>query len=167
MRKNKQRMLTLKEIETYAKCQMTRHLNKPWAFEWSDKMTTSFGMCYYGLIIRLSRKYTLLNNKFFPIIKDVILHEIAHAIQLERQGYLSHNSDWKKCCLEIGARPEARFSTFDVTCPCPKWALRNAISGKVYEYHKQELNMPLEDYTQFFIDEPKLPNKFEMVWCGD
>jgi predicted SprT family Zn-dependent metalloprotease len=130
-------------------------------------MTSSFGYCYFNKKIKLSTKYTNLNSKFFHIVKDIILHEIAHAIQVDRQGILTHNSDWKKFCIEIGAKPSAKFSIYDITCPSKQYALRNAVTGKVYEYHKNHIEDSLEDYIINFIEEPKLPNKFEYVWCGD
>jgi predicted SprT family Zn-dependent metalloprotease len=157
---------TLDDIEHYALSQIKKHLKHNWAFRWSDKMTSAFGYCYPNKIIQLSSKFTLLNINFFHIVKDTILHEIAHAIQLERQGILGHNKDWKKICMDIGAKPLTTFSRYDVTCPDELYALRNSVTGKVYEYHKEHIQNSLEEYTTNFIEEPLLPNRFEYVWCG-
>ena len=159
--------LTLDNIEEYALKLMSRHLKSSWKFQWSDRMTSSFGFCYMNKRIQLSTKYTKLNLKFFHIVKDIILHEIAHAIQVERQGILTHNAEWKNICIDIGAKPESRFSIYDITCPSKKYALRNAVTGKVYEYHKEHIEDSLDEYILNFIEEPKLPNKFEYVWCGE
>jgi predicted SprT family Zn-dependent metalloprotease len=39
-------------------------------------------------------------------IKDTILHEIAHAIQWDKSGYLSHDNEWKEILISIGGSGE-------------------------------------------------------------
>ena len=34
--------------------------------------------------------------------RNTVLHEIAHAIQHERQGYSEHDAAWRAICAEIG-----------------------------------------------------------------
>lgn len=159
-------MLSFAEIEKFALYKIKQHLSSEWRFEFSDKMTNAFGYCYSTKVIRLSSIYTKLNIKFFHLIKDIILHEIAHGMQYEKEGIISHNKNWKKHCIEIGAIPKTRFSAYDVTCPCDKWAFRNSVCGKVYEYHEEKPDIPVDEYGEIFIDEMEYPNKFELVWCG-
>lgn len=55
---------------------------------------------------RFSRKY--VEDPEFPVEEtlDLIRHEYAHYMDLELYGNLGHGATWKKCCLDIGARPE-------------------------------------------------------------
>lgn len=159
-------MLSFAEIEKFALYKINQHLSSEWRFEFSEKMTSAFGYCYSNKVIRLSTIYTKLNIKFFHLIKDIILHEIAHAMQYEKQGIMTHDKNWKKHCIKIGAIPSSRFSIFDVTCPLNKWAIRNSVCGKVYEYHNTKPTIPVEEYGEMFIEEPEYPNQFELVWCG-
>lgn len=153
-------MLTFDEIEQFALVKMKNYLKRDWRFEFSEKMENSFGLCYSSKIIRLSSKYIRLNLNFFHIIKDVILHEIAHAIQFEKQGYLSHDKHWKLICSQIGAKPRRLYTPKDLTCPCELWALRDAITGEVLGYSKEDLRSVAEEFTDSEI-------RLESVWCGN
>lgn len=52
-------------------------------------------------------KDLLINPRFFHLIEDTILHEIAHIITYEHCGTLGHNDTWKFVCKVIGATPNA------------------------------------------------------------
>jgi predicted SprT family Zn-dependent metalloprotease len=156
------------ECEVYANHIIKKYLKLPWQFEWSNKMSSAFGYCYATKIIRLSRKYFNLNKSFPTIVRNVILHEVAHAIQLEKMGYLSHDKHWKKYCLDIGAIPKARFSSKDVTIPCKAFAIRNTLNGNVPIYFKPTkptLRESLDEVVDMLDKAGK--TGFEVVWCGD
>ena len=51
--------------------------------------------------IRLSRHLVALNPE--PVVRDVILHEIAHALVGIEAG---HSRAWREMCLKIGAKPQ-------------------------------------------------------------
>ena len=68
-----------------------------WGFEF-DSSKRRFGNCKYKRkIISLSKHLTLLNN--IEEVKDVILHEIAHALLPAKE---KHNHIWKSKCVEVG-----------------------------------------------------------------
>jgi predicted SprT family Zn-dependent metalloprotease len=51
-------------------------------------------------------------------ILDVILHEIAHALDFVRYGNWGHGKTWKQVCKEIGAKP-SRLA-HDISYHAPK-----------------------------------------------
>ena len=165
---------TPEECEAYAKHMMAKHLKVDWKFIWSNRMTNAFGICASNKVIKLSRKYFNLNKSFPAIVRDIILHEIAHAMQLEEMGYLSHDKHWKNYCLRIGAEPIRCFSTLDVTKPCAAFALRNTLNGKVIKYIQKHQKISITSFlhqTNNYIKEVESRYEnavsFELVWCGE
>lgn len=78
-----------------------------------DDAVRRFGVCRYGKnIITLSRPLCLLNDE--AQVRDVILHEIAHALVGRGHG---HDAVWKAKCREIGARPERCYDSNKATTP--------------------------------------------------
>lgn len=51
--------------------------------------------------IRLSKHLVAMNPE--PVVRDVILHEIAHAIAGIENG---HNHVWQAACRKVGAKPQ-------------------------------------------------------------
>lgn len=45
--------------------------------------------------------------------RDVIRHEYAHYMNLERNGLKNHGPEWEACCREVGATPCPRFMSID------------------------------------------------------
>ncbi len=41
---------------------------------------------------------------------DVIRHEYAHYLDWAENGYTSHGSSWKSCCIRVGAVPSRLYS---------------------------------------------------------
>ncbi len=156
------RQLTLEDIEAYAYSQFKKYLNFDWKFAWNERFESTFGQCRSDMTIVLSKRYTLLNINYFHIIRDIILHEIAHAVQFEREGKLSHDKEWKNICKQIGAKPNRQFSIYEVTCPSQKFALRDAIRGIIYEYHDKRV----EDYQKYADENFLVDSKLDYIWCG-
>ncbi|UXQ88764.1 hypothetical protein [Tenacibaculum phage Larrie] len=72
----------------------------------------SLGRCHVGLKeIQLSSFY--INSLVFDLDtwKDIILHEIAHAIDFKVRGRSNHDKFWKRIAVSVGAKPK---STTDV-----------------------------------------------------
>lgn len=164
---------TQADCDAYAKHFIHKYLKQPWKFAWSNKMTRAFGYCYSHLTIKLSRHYFELNRKFPSIIQDIILHEIAHAMQYEEMGYMSHDKHWKNYCLKIGAQPKVTFTNFDLTAPCQKFALRDSFTGKVIDYiqffNSSRISDVLNDFQVRIEEEEARTNikiNHELVWCG-
>lgn len=83
-----------------------RALMEAWGLEgWSfgfDNAKRRCGVCKHTeKRIQLSRHYVLANDA--AMIRDTILHEIAHALTGPRAG---HGPKWQQTARALGARPE-------------------------------------------------------------
>ena len=102
--------MILQEAEILAVSLMKKHKiwNEGWTFKY-DNAVRRFGVCKHrGKIIGLSKKLVEING--VDRVKDVILHEIAHAIAGYKAG---HGELWREVCVKIGARPERCYSEED------------------------------------------------------
>lgn len=77
-----------------------------WKFSWNNAKTIC-GLCKYKTKeIQLSKNLILLNDNEDEI-KNIILHEIAHALVPKGNG---HNFVWRIKCHEIGCKAEVHAS---------------------------------------------------------
>lgn len=140
-------MKDLNEVEQLAKDLMnqTYHIgNKSiniveagYKFKW-DNAKRRFGRANYGKkFVGLSRPICQLNIDDDDSIKDTILHEIAHVLAYELYGHRGHGTTWKRCCVEIGAKPERCFNMSEVETPKPKYKAECSGCGKVYRRHRR------------------------------
>ena len=107
--------LTTEQAEQLAKSLMAKHgvTADGWRFDWSrgkrnlgetsirqtrDRKT---GKVKKIKAIRLSKHLVAMNPE--PVVRDVILHEIAHALAGIENG---HNHNWKAACRKVGAKPQ-------------------------------------------------------------
>lgn len=72
-----------------------------WKFD-LDSGKQRIGCCHHDTKTITYSKHFLPESEM-EAIKDVILHEIAHALVGSNHG---HDWTWKRKCLEIGAKPE-------------------------------------------------------------
>lgn len=107
--------LTPQQAERLAKDLMQTHglPHAGWTFQWSQGKRrlgeTSIrktrdprtGKTKTVKAIKLSKHLVAHNPE--PIVRDVILHEIAHAIAGLENG---HNHVWKAACKKVGAKPQ-------------------------------------------------------------
>jgi predicted SprT family Zn-dependent metalloprotease len=99
--------MTESEVTQLALDLMAEHnLNWPaWGFK-IVRAKLYLGRCTYnrfnGGMIEFSKNYFHLS---FDQIKDVLLHEIAHAIAGHAAG---HGPEWKSVCRKIGAMPNPK-----------------------------------------------------------
>jgi predicted SprT family Zn-dependent metalloprotease len=106
------------EVEALAIGLMRQHGLERWQFAF-NRRKRSLGLCRYTLRrIELSSHFALAHDEVE--VRDVILHEIAHALA----GHAAaHGPRWKSICQTIGARPErcsvARMppGRWRATCP--------------------------------------------------
>lgn len=134
--------LTLEQAEQLATSLMQRHgvTADGWRFQWSrgrrrlgearirhtrDRRT---GKTQEVKAIRLSRHLVAMNPE--PVVRDVILHEIAHAIAGLDQG---HNAAWKAACKKVGAKPQ-RLADESVEVVPGKYAI---VCGLCHEHLAQ------------------------------
>jgi len=93
--------MELEKAEKLVKELMEKHdVGKAWRFVWINKKAY-YGECNKKMKeIRLSRKFVEINNQ--ERVRDVILHEIAHA-KCRKRG---HNKYFYAWCKRLGAKPE-------------------------------------------------------------
>ena len=104
---------------------------QPWRFEF-DSARRRFGICRFGLnVIGLSRVLTELNDE--AEVRDIILHEIAHALAGPRAG---HGPLWKAQAAAIGARPQRCYSDDNVVTVEAAWQATCWQCNKVAKRHK-------------------------------
>ena len=90
---------------------MKQHGLSDWTFRF-DRARRRFGSCQpRSKTLTLSRTLAFLNSE--TEVRDTILHEIAHALT-PRDG---HGIQWKRKCIEIGARPERCYRAAKVVTP--------------------------------------------------
>jgi len=119
--------MELHEIEKHAKALMTAHGVGSLAFEF-DRGKRRLGCTHFVTIgntslakkITLSRHYAVLLPE--DEIRDVILHEIAHALAGHKAG---HGPVWKAAARKVGAKPKrcaapSASPEASVTAECPE-----------------------------------------------
>ena len=92
------------QVKELAKELFSQHgLDKDgWKLDFDNAIRRN-GCCSYSTkTISLSRHYIKLNTP--ELVKDTLLHEIAHALTPNDRG---HGRSWKLKCAEIGAMPVA------------------------------------------------------------
>lgn len=95
-----------------------------------DAAYTRAGYCHHKEhTISLSRPLLALYE--MDTVKDVILHEIAHALAGPKQA---HNQEWKKWAVRVGANPQARLQ--HTARPAPKWLGRCPAGHEITRYRR-------------------------------
>lgn len=103
------------DVESLARQLLDRHGLTGWRIEF-DHARTRAGKCDHGRrIISLSKVLTALYDS--EAVRDVILHEIAHALVGHEHG---HDAVWKEQARRIGARPH-RLLRPDLPRPSAPW----------------------------------------------
>jgi predicted SprT family Zn-dependent metalloprotease len=105
-----------------------------WSFAF-NRRKTEMGLCLYATrAIELSLHFVQMNPE--EIIRDTLLHEIAHALVGPGHG---HDEVWKQKCLEVGARPERLC--FQVNMPEGRWQARCGCCGMLHCRHRKPKHM--------------------------
>lgn len=103
------------DIETFARQKMAEWglIEKGWVFNWHSRRT-QYGTCRVQRKRGEStfyRKGIFLSSFLIPTLcreeqEDVVLHEIAHAMDFETRGRSCHDNVWKAWAIRVGAKPE-------------------------------------------------------------
>jgi predicted SprT family Zn-dependent metalloprotease len=108
-----------------------------YSFAWMNRKRT-LGLCNYSKKqILLSEDYVFNNN--VELVKDTILHELAHAFSYHIYGSRGHghNQYWRSVCVQIGALPNRCKSTDDGLKVDYAYVLRHKETKEVYSgFHK-------------------------------
>lgn len=124
--------MDLREAQTLALSLMREHgLTPRWSFQY-DNAVRRFGRCQYSYrLISLSRELTYRNGE--AEVRDVILHEIAHALAGHAAG---HGPVWKAKARAIGARPERCYDSKMVNKPPTPYVAHCWNCRKEYGRHR-------------------------------
>ena len=133
-------MNKLIEIQQFSMEQMEKWglIEKNWTFVWDNKAVRRYGQCRYRQReIGITKKLVLINT--IEESKDVVLHEIAHALTGAGHG---HDAVWKRMCVKVGARPERCYKPKDrggnVNTIEAKYLVVHKDTGEVYNrYHRR------------------------------
>ena len=130
-------LIKLYEIKKYALEQMEKWdlIAQGWSFVWDTRAVRRYGQCRYrSKEIGITKKLANINT--IEETKDVVLHEIAHALVGRGHG---HDFVWKRMCRKVGARPERCYTPEHkggtVKTTKGKYKLINKDTGKVYRYY--------------------------------
>ncbi|MGN6367343.1 MAG: SprT family zinc-dependent metalloprotease [Phycisphaerae bacterium] len=119
------------DAERLASELMRAHGVGDWAFGW-NRRKRALGLCrYQQRRIELSAHFVRVNGE--EIVRDTVLHEIAHALAGQRAG---HGPKWKAMCLRLGCKPE-RCDKGEAVMPRGRWEARCPTCGKEYWRHKR------------------------------
>ena len=144
---------------------LTGSHNNDWCFVWDTKAVRRYGLCrYHKQEISVSKKLANLNS--IEESKDVVLHEIAHALTGIGHG---HDAVWKRMCVKVGARPERCYSSEanggNVKQVKGKYKVINKDTGKVYSYYHRRPKR--RDWSEAWIKgrRRETEGKLQVVQC--
>ena len=143
-------LIKLYEIKKYALEQMEKWdlIAQGWSFVWDTRAVRRYGQCRYrSKQIGITKKLANINT--IEETKDVVLHEIAHALVGRGHG---HDFVWKRMCRKGGAKPERCYTPEDrggtVKTIKGKYKLVNKDTGEVYRYYHRR---PRLDWSERWI----------------
>ena len=123
--------MEINKATTLAKILLIEFGLKDWTIDLNNAKKR-FGYCRAGTkTIGLSKPLIELNKE--EIVKDTILHEIAHALVGAGHG---HNLTWKRKAIEIGCNGKRCYGD-EVTIPKGKYTAICHNCGKETQRHKK------------------------------
>lgn len=152
-------MLTKNDVlELYNECLNFLETNYPsyflmvkqYKFGFGSKKR-SFGTCYYRTKEIKIHMYSSQHMKAEQV-KDTILHEMAHVIDKEKNGYSSgHGRNWKTICYEIGCTAKSSSKSVEDTIRKSNYVMV-LVKNNGYEYvqpvHRITKTKPLNTILQ-------------------
>lgn len=131
-------LIKLHHVKEFAKEQLPKWGLDDWKFVWDIRAVRRYGQCRYDKKeIGVTKKLANINS--IEESKDVVLHEIAHALTGPGHG---HDATWKRLCRQVGARPERCYKPEAkggaVKTIKGKYKLINKDTGEIYHiYHRR------------------------------
>lgn len=123
------------EASSLAHQLINQHQLDGWKFEF-DRAKRRAGCCMHSKKkITLSSYYVDRND--VSLVRDTILHEIAHALAYKVQGRSAgHGPLWKQICIRIGAKPERCYSNA-VDMPQGQWKASCGGCARLFTKHRR------------------------------
>lgn len=127
--------MTKSDFKHFARKEMSKQGLDGWTVKFNGRIKRAVGKC------KMRKRRIDLSKTWFieygdevgdETFKDVILHEIAHAVDYERRGTSDHSRKWKQVAREVGADPTrtadgipkeliAKVSDWKRECPKCSW----------------------------------------------
>lgn len=86
-------------------------------------------------LISISDAYMKANP--FDIMKDTLLHEIAHALHFEKTGKTDHGKQWKEFARDVGCKPRRCADLSEINLPAPKYTGKCTSCGNVTNFYRK------------------------------
>ena len=151
--------------EQLKKWGLTGSHGNDWCMVWDTKAKRRYGQCrYHKQEIGITKQLANINS--IEESKDVVLHEIAHALTGRGHG---HDAVWKRMCVRVGARPERCYSSEanggNVKQVKGKYKVINKDTGEVYSYYHRRPKR--RDWSAAWINGRKreTEGKLQVVRC--
>ena len=151
--------------EQLKKWGLTGSCGNDWCMVWDTKAKRRYGQCrYHKQEIGITKQLANINS--IEESKDVVLHEIAHALTGRGHG---HDAVWKRMCVRVGARPERCYSSEanggNVKQVKGKYKVINKDTGEVYSYYHRRPKR--RDWSAAWINGRKreTEGKLQVVQC--
>lgn len=123
--------MNLIDAESLAKNLMNENKLYGWRFSF-DNSVRRFGVCRHSLRkISLSKTLVELNSE--EVVKDTILHEVAHALAGRQAG---HGYVWRHIALSIGCDGNRCYDSTTVITPKKKY-IGECPNGHITQKHRQ------------------------------
>jgi predicted SprT family Zn-dependent metalloprotease len=150
--------MNLTDCSRLARSLMTEHGLTDWRLEYGSAHKL-FGVCCFGpKIIRLSERLVGLNPE--SICRDIILHEIAHALA----GYdAKHGPDWKRIAKRIGCSSDRCYGEEVVkpVAPAPYEAVCPGCGKRYQRYRRPKVGV---NHSCSVCSGGRFNSKFLLVW---
>ncbi len=112
-------MTTKDQITTEWLLQKEKWSLDEWRIEFSNRKRT-LGHCNCTKkTVSISKAY--LESNTFSVMKDTLLHEIAHALQYEKTSKTDHGNEWKEIAHKVGCKPRRCADLSEINLPAPKY----------------------------------------------
>lgn len=125
---------------------MTEHGLFSWTFAW-DSARERVGNCSYSKRT-LSLSKLIVPSMTESQIRDVILHEIAHALA---GPYTNHGSTWQRIALSIGC--SATRCAEDIKGATAKWRLTCPNGHIAYRHRRTSSKVSCGECSPYFNEE--------------
>ena len=97
----------------------------------------------------ISLSLAFLSTNSYRVMKDTLLHEIAHAIHYMETGKTNHDNGWRDVARRVGCRPERCAPVDGLTMPRGKYiGLCPACNKTIYFYRKVKRSYSCSECTK-------------------
>ena len=105
----------------------------------------------------ISLSLAFMNSNPYPVMKDTLLHEIAHAIHYIETGMTNHDNGWREVAKRVGCRPERCAPVDGIYMPRGKYVgVCPSCKKAIYFYRKVKRSYSCNDCTNGYDAKYKL-----------